>query len=75
MIDGFGSWGESRGGGYTETLQYGSSVNKQQDALLVAAKGMQQWLWQLSPQGGGLSHKLIQRSHMIGSFIWNRHGT
>lgn len=29
---------------------------------------MQYWLWQLSPQGGGLSHKLIERSHMIGEF-------
>lgn len=49
-------------------LQCGSSVNKQQEALLEAAKGMQHWLWQLSPQGGGPSHKLIECSHMIGEF-------
>lgn len=49
-------------------MQCSSSVNKQQEALLEAAKGMRYWLWQLSPQGGGLSHKLIERSHMIGEF-------
>lgn len=31
-------------------------------------RGMQHWLSQLSPQGGGLSHKLIEHSHMIGEF-------
>lgn len=31
-------------------------------------RGMQDWLSQLSPQGGGLSHKLIEHSHMIGEF-------
>jgi len=49
-------------------LQSGHSVNKHREALLEAARGMQQWLWQLSPQGGGLSHKLIERSHMIVEF-------
>lgn len=44
------------------------SISKQQDALLGAAEEMQYWLWQLFPQGGGLSHKLIERSHMIGEF-------
>lgn len=29
---------------------------------------MQLWLWQLPPQGGSLSLKLIERSHMIGEF-------
>lgn len=29
---------------------------------------MQRWLRQLLPQGGGLSHKLIERSHMIREF-------
>ncbi|KAK9523754.1 hypothetical protein VZT92_017655 [Zoarces viviparus] len=29
---------------------------------------MQHRLWQLSPHGGGLSHKLIEHSHMIGEF-------
>lgn len=47
-----------------------SSVNKQQEAFRwkLQKGGMQHWLWQLSPQGGGLSHKLIERSHMIGEF-------
>lgn len=68
MIDRLGTWGESHSRRRGETLQCSSSVNKQQEALLGAAKGMQCWLWQLSPQGGGLSHKLIERSHMIGEF-------
>ncbi len=68
MIDRLSTWGESHSCGRGETLQCSSSVNKQQGALLEAAKGMRYWLWQLSPQGDGLSHKLIERSHMIGEF-------
>lgn len=63
MIDRLGTRGEA-----AETLQCSSSVNKQREALLEAAKGMQHWLWQLSPQGGGLSHKLIEHSHLIRQF-------
>lgn len=39
MIDRLGTWGESQSSGCGETLQCSSSVNKQQEALLEAAKG------------------------------------
>lgn len=68
MIDHPGTWVVSQSCVHGETLHCGPSVNKQHESLLEAAKGMLHWLWQLSPQGGGLNHKLTERSHMIGEF-------
>lgn len=66
MIDGLGAQSESRSPGNIAVQPLSQQATR--SFCWKLQEGMQQRLWQLSPQGGGLSYKLIERSHMIAEF-------